>query len=362
MSAPLFILFLKSFKSVKHILWITIILLITTNSSLFSACALDQSQLVYNAGTSARNLSQYTVWQSFKPGMTGTLCRIDMGFFNAMTGTGTLKIYSGTGTGGTLKQTLSVTVSGTGNFFQTFNVAVAVTSGQTYTFQFTPTQGGGLPDPYGVQCVIPSAYPNGEYDITDPSGTYSMGGDLVFKTYVNSALPVELLDFSGEQVGNHIQLNWTTATEINNDYFNIERSNDAINFHTIGKVNGVGNSNTIFNYSFIDENPSNGINYYCLKQIDFNGNYEYFEAIAVTMGSEIPIRVYPNPSHDYIKIEVPSNEKVNITIKDMIGNSVRVTDNININEPIDIQDLHDGIYFIEIKSDLHVKSIKFIKQ
>src|SRR5260370_2130412 len=113
MTSRILIRFSKVFKSIKHNLLITVIFLITLNSDLFGACALDQSQLVYNAGTSARNLSQYTVWQSFKSGMTGTLCRIDMGFFNPMTGTGTLKIFSGTGTGGTLKQTLSVTVSGT---------------------------------------------------------------------------------------------------------------------------------------------------------------------------------------------------------------------------------------------------------
>jgi hypothetical protein len=116
--------------------------------------------------------------------MTGTLCKIDMGFFNAMTGSGTLKIFAGAGILGTLLQSLSVTVSGTGNFFQTFNVSAPVTAGQMYTFQFIPIQGGGLPDPYGVQCVNPEAYPSGEYFLVDPGGTYPMGMDLVFKTYV----------------------------------------------------------------------------------------------------------------------------------------------------------------------------------
>jgi hypothetical protein len=157
---------------------------ITVLTSSCSACILDQSQLLYNSGTSARNLPGYTVFQTFTAGITGTLCKIDMGFFNAMTGTGTLKIFAGSGILGTLLQSQTVTVSGTGNFFQTFNVSAPVTSGQMYTFQFIPTQGGGLPDPYGVQCNLPSVYSSGEYYITDPSGTYNMNGDLVFKTYV----------------------------------------------------------------------------------------------------------------------------------------------------------------------------------
>lgn len=147
--------------------------------------AVDQSQLNYNGGMSARNLAQYTVWQDFTPGSTGTLCKLDIGFFNAMTGTGTLNIFAGTGTSGTLLQTQSVTVSGTGNFFQTFTVSAPVTAGSVYTFQFIPTLGGGLPDPYGVQVESPGTYAGGQMEITDPSGTYNTGYDMVFKTYVD---------------------------------------------------------------------------------------------------------------------------------------------------------------------------------
>lgn len=147
-------------------------------------CNLDQQQLSYNCGTSARNLAGYSVFQTFTAGITGTLCQLDIGFFNPMTGTGTLNIYSGAGVTGTLLQTQTVTVSGTGNFFASFSVSAPVTSGQVYTFQFIPILGGGLPDPYGVQCTMPSAYPGGEYFIKDPGGTSPLGGDMVFKTYV----------------------------------------------------------------------------------------------------------------------------------------------------------------------------------
>lgn len=153
----------------------------------------DQSQLNYNGGMSARNLAQYTVWQDFTAGVTGTLCQLDVGFFNPMTGTGTLNIFAGTGTGGTSLQTQTVTVSGTGNFFQSFTTSVSVTSGSVYTFQFVPTQGGGLPDPYGVQVENPGTYTGGQMEITDPSGTSATGFDMVFKTYVSGTTGI----FSG---------------------------------------------------------------------------------------------------------------------------------------------------------------------
>ena len=163
--------------------------------SAFAQCSnIDQSQLIYNGGMSARNLPGYSEWQSFTSGTTGTLCQIDMGFFNFMSGTGTFNIYSGTGTGGTLLQTQPVTVAGTGNFFHTFLTSVPVTSGAIYTFHFIPIQGGGLPDPYGVQVQSPGSYSGGELNIVDPSGTYPTGFDMVFKTYVSSSTGIATAD------------------------------------------------------------------------------------------------------------------------------------------------------------------------
>lgn len=156
--------------------------------------AIDQSQLNYNGGMSARNLAQYSEWQWFTAGVSGMLCQIDVGFFNDMNGTGVFKIFEGTGTGGTLLQSQNVTVAGTGNFFHTFSVSAPVTAGMVYTFQFIPIQGGGLPDPYGVQVRNPGTYAGGEMYITDPSGTYATGFDMVFKTYVTLSTAIASAD------------------------------------------------------------------------------------------------------------------------------------------------------------------------
>lgn len=94
-------------------------------------------------------------------------------------------------------------------------------------------------------------------------------------------LPIELISFTGKNNGDENILEWITATEINNDYFAIERSEDAINFIEIGKVDGAGNSLSIKRYSMVDNNPSD-LTYYKLIQTDFNGEYKTSEIIVVT--------------------------------------------------------------------------------
>ena len=147
---------------------------------------LDQQQLVYNGGTSARTLSGYTVWQSFTPSISGTLTEIDMGFFNDMSGSGQLRILSGDGTAGSILQTLTVPVLGITQPGVTWNawaVSVSVTAGSFYTFNFTP-DAATLPDPYGVAVGAGNPYPRGVMGLDDPSGSYRTDFDLVFRTFV----------------------------------------------------------------------------------------------------------------------------------------------------------------------------------
>lgn len=96
-----------------------------------------------------------------------------------------------------------------------------------------------------------------------------------------TALPIELLDFSAEQLAEHVELNWITSSEINNSHFIIERSIDTKLIDEIARVEGAGNSNTIRTYSTIDINPMEGISYYRLKQVDFNGDFSHSEWVAV---------------------------------------------------------------------------------
>lgn len=168
-----------------------------------SAGVLDQEQTLYNGGTSARTLPGYTVWQSFTAGYTGTHSQIDMGFFNDMSGDGTLRIYEGRGTHGALMQTLAVPVIGITQRDPTWNqwgVSAPVTAGVEYTFEFTPNP-NTLPDPYGVCIGTPNPYPRGVFGLNDPSGSYETDFDMVFRTYVTVPAPAGLAAMAGLMAG-----------------------------------------------------------------------------------------------------------------------------------------------------------------
>ncbi|MDD5569693.1 MAG: hypothetical protein PHD97_00895 [Bacteroidales bacterium] len=106
-------------------------------------------------------------------------------------------------------------------------------------------------------------------------------GDISINDVVISEnMPIELLSFNAKSNKNNVMLTWSTATETNNDYFTIEKSQDGIAFSELVNISGVGNSTSIREYSYNDENPY-AITYYRLKQTDFDGKYSYSEIISV---------------------------------------------------------------------------------
>jgi hypothetical protein len=146
---------------------------------------LDQSQTLYNGGTSARNLPGYSYWQSFTAGVTGTLVQIDAGFFTFIDGTGYWTVWEGSGTGGTMldSQAVNIYCSG-GNCLLSFDENIEIVEGNTYTFQIRA--GTGMPDPYGLQIGAGNPYTEGTMGFVDPSGTYLTDFDWVFNTWVES--------------------------------------------------------------------------------------------------------------------------------------------------------------------------------
>jgi len=107
----------------------------------------------------------------------------------------------------------------------------------------------------------------------------------------SSPLPIQLLSFNAVKNNQQVDCKWATAIEVNNDYFTIERSEDALNFNPIGIINGAGNSNLILNYSFTDFNPLGGVNYYRLRQTDFDGQSTLSEIKAVNMDVDSEVKL-----------------------------------------------------------------------
>lgn len=103
---------------------------------------------------------------------------------------------------------------------------------------------------------------------------------------IPNVLPIELTNFSGDCIAEQIELRWTTASEENNNFFTIERSVNGNAFAPIAQIPGAGNSSQPLHYSFIDPHPANGINYYRLKQTDYNGQFSYSKIITVNSCEE----------------------------------------------------------------------------
>ena len=112
----------------------------------------------------------------------------------------------------------------------------------------------------------------------------------------NSTFPVVLMDFKANYYSGKVFLDWVTSTEINNDYFSVQRSDDNKNYQELEKVRGVGNSSETHFYSSVDPRPLTGINYYRLCQVDFDGTRTYSYPVVIKAGAKNNIIIYPNPS------------------------------------------------------------------
>jgi hypothetical protein len=180
-------------------------------------------------------------------------------------------------------------------------------------------------------------------------------------------LPIELLYFSARRSENNVEIIWETSSETNNDYFVIERSRDSENFIEIKKINGAGNSSTNINYKLIDENPLNGISYYRLKQVDYDGKFSYSQIIDVNFSDpEKEIRVEPNPATASTTIYFPEelNGETRFELFDSQGKNVfKKMEKEKISSyTLEIGDLENGIYFLSIENYIRqYKSMLIVK-
>jgi hypothetical protein len=176
-------------------------------------------------------------------------------------------------------------------------------------------------------------------------------------------LPVELQYFRGKKEEAGILLSWATVSELNNDYFSLEFSSDAIHFEPIARVEGAGTSQVPQTYQYTHLSPQKGWNYYRLKQVDFDGTFAYSDVVPIQWNADFErLSLFPNPSGDHLEISgLVSAAK--IIILDIQGKVVR-QQAIEQNGRIDISTLNEGIFVVRIFEQASTTStnLRFVKK
>lgn len=208
-----------------------------------------------------------------------------------------------------------------------------------------------------------------DYYSTDRRATFSIA-------LSGTALPVTLTNLKAERVGATNKLSWSTVTEQNNKGFELQRSNDGINFSGIDFISSKatnGNSNATLQYTYNDEKPFKGITYYRLKQLDFDGRNSISNVVFVK-GSKVDnitiSSIYPNPVVGLLKlvVTIPTTEKVSFVITDVTGKIVS-QQNLQLNSgdnnvQLSVENLAKGTYIIKATCASGCESAlsKFVKQ
>jgi hypothetical protein len=171
----------------------------------------------------------------------------------------------------------------------------------------------------------------------------------------NNHLPITLLNFTAKRSlapseKNVVAVKWSTASEINNDYFNVERSTDAINFTSVSKIKGAGNSKQILNYSAFDKAALDGVSYYRLKQTDYDGrtSFSKVETVQFDHINDLITNIYPNPNDgDTFYLQINNNSaEVLVAVNDMLGKELYST-------IIDTSKSGNDIYIINLPQQLN---------
>ncbi|HSY77060.1 MAG TPA: T9SS type A sorting domain-containing protein, partial [Bacteroidia bacterium] len=185
------------------------------------------------------------------------------------------------------------------------------------------------------------------------------GRNEYIPTLKTGGLPIKLRSFTAIADGNQVDLNWATETEVNNNYFTIERTTDGVNYEAIATVKGAGNSDAELNYKATDESPVQGTSYYRLRQTDFDGNSQEFAPIAVNFSSNLSNtgftlnNTYPNPFSNSFTMTFNSDKVQQLSIVIMSSNGTVIdNDAINCTEGNNTYNynkgamLSTGIYFV----------------
>jgi Secretion system C-terminal sorting domain/Beta-propeller repeat len=239
---------------------------------------------------------------------------------------------------------------------------------------------GGLGLDYAIAIAVDASqniYTAGYFGSTadfDPGvGVYNLvspGADDVFVLkLISNALPVKLLNFSAKVNDNkEVDISWTTASELNNQYFTIERSKDGLNFEQVAIVKGAINSSIAINYLSTDKTPYSGKSYYRLRQTDLDGKYSFSAIVQLQLNTanSNEFTIYPNPVQRvlHVQLTASANKSIVWQVQDATGKILKQqSDQLHgSSQSIDVSGLPNGMYYLVLKKDDGTTVKKFIKQ
>ncbi|PIQ14564.1 MAG: hypothetical protein COW67_13015, partial [Flavobacteriales bacterium CG18_big_fil_WC_8_21_14_2_50_32_9] len=173
--------------------------------------------------------------------------------------------------------------------------------------------------------------------------------------------PIELVSFIGKGLTPTSNLlEWITSSEINNDFFTLERSTDAIHFEAISTINGAGNSSIVLNYKYVDMLPIENVStyYYRLKQTDFDGQFEYFDVIAIARKNTNKLNVFYY--NKQLHFSDDHTKEFSVTVLDVSGRIIY--ENKQATTKVNLDFLTQGIYIYQLRTNNTVLSNKIVVQ
>ena len=181
-----------------------------------------------------------------------------------------------------------------------------------------------------------------------------------------TALPITLVSFNGELNNGNVELEWVVASQVNNDYFEIERSLDCENWEKVSKIPGGGNTNTLMTYKIFDENPYNGVSYYRLSQTDYDGKNEIFNPISIMYDKPIILSINPNPVKDelHLYLEETLRGVTHLTIFNTKGQKLYTKGFIGEYKVLhlNVEKYRKGYYLLEVDHNQRKGTLRFIKE
>jgi len=249
------------------------------------------------------------------------------------------------------------------NFYQ-FDMLFTFTGGlpQLYPDDFTYTVAGTINgDNYEYSQTYSTLVLDLEpyfVEVNDDLGC-SAQTDGVFDPCSKTA--IELLTFRVNEVNGSNQVNWSTASEHQNDFFILEHSINGIDFEPLSQIKGAGNSSTLKHYQYIHQNPPRGINYYRLKSVDFDGKKSISEIILIKNEKNIELILYPQPAQDILNIHLETFDSQIIKVK-IFNSAGQLLLHENTISQIKIENFSPGLYFFETFYKRQRITSKFFKE